>query len=281
MHTRLLGLSLIGRPGVRYFATDRYDQFRTLKIIKAAVDRAGPQMLSDLKEKNWCMVDNFLTGALPNLMRTEAELLYTNGNYNTSKSTTWDYTTSSVKFYDKHNVFSTSLQGKPDYKHAPRLNDYIVGMWDHFVPYLQTNFPEAQLSTSAFMNNKLAVCTGDGSAYDKHIDNTGLDGDLRKATVIYYMNDWREELGGELRIHNAGVVDTKGKPRSEFVQPQKDRLVVFWSDRIVHSVMPSQAFNGAADYRYALTLWLKCTSPSAIGTDEATIKQHFGKYVLR
>ena len=34
--------------------------------------------------------------------------------------------------------------------------------------------------------------------YDQHYDNAGAE-DMRKVTVLYYMNDWRPELGGCFR----------------------------------------------------------------------------------
>ena len=66
-------------------------------------------------------------------------------------------------------------------------------------PVINARFASARLS-STVQTNKLACCLGEGSSYDKHIDNQGGD-DLRKLTVLLYCNpSWREELGGAFRI---------------------------------------------------------------------------------
>ena len=48
------------------------------------------------------------------------------------------------------------------------------------------------------------------------------------------------------------------------------------SDRLVHSVLPSEAPRGKEDHRYALTLWLTSITPDAIIRDDAEILKHFG-----
>ena len=69
---------------------------------------------------------------------------------------------------------------------------------------------------------------------------------MRKLTAILYLNPgWQRSWGGELRIWgNDGVV--------EDIEPVGDRLVLFWSDMMVHEVLA----NTSNRDRYALTLWL-------------------------
>jgi Rps23 Pro-64 3,4-dihydroxylase Tpa1-like proline 4-hydroxylase len=120
------------------------------------------------------------------------------------------------------------------------------------------------------VSNKLAVCIGDGSAYDKHYDNSGLD-DTRKVTALYYMNfGWRPEMGGCFRIYNGDPIVTTD------IEPIGDRLLVFWSDRLVHSVEPSFTPRGKEDHRYALTLWMTADSPDDIARDDEEVERHFG-----
>jgi len=121
-------------------------------------------------------------------------------------------------------------------------------MIKNLVPHVSEKFPAAYLSSSV-ASNKLAVCIGDGSYYDKHYDNSGA-GDLRKLTVLLYLNpNWREELGGCFRLflpdhfvtrqeNSQRQQDTDGFFFKD-IAPLNDRLLVFWSDRIVHSVLPS------------------------------------------
>ena len=244
-----------------------YDLDTTLHEVNAAVQIHSERIIMGLKTDGWSMIDGFLQSGLCGVMRDEAVFLYENNYFDKSQSTRWDWATQSVVAYDKHNVFSTQLNGGEAYFQAPRLHEYLVGMTRAVVPILSSAFPEAQLSPS-MMSNKLAVCTGNGSAYDKHYDNSGLS-DTRKVTVLYYMNQWRPECGGCFRIYSSNdtVID---------IEPVADRLLVFWSDRLVHSVQPSEAPRGAADHRYALTLWLTSVTADAIVRDDAEVKRHFG-----
>lgn len=92
----------------------------------------------------------------------------------------------------------------------------------------------------------------------KHCDNSGLP-DQRKITMVYYLNpSWDASQGGELRIYskNNGVV---------VVPPVADTLAMFWSDQIVHDVLPTMNDITAKDERrYALTLWLVSDNASEI-----------------
>ncbi|KAJ1426709.1 2OG-Fe(II) oxygenase superfamily-domain-containing protein [Ochromonadaceae sp. CCMP2298] len=256
---------------------------QTISLVTAAVSRNAQKILEGLAHLGWVYVDDLLGGDLCEAMRGEAVSLYEGGAFTVSKSTRWDPSTDSAVAYDKHNVFSTQLNGGQAYYEAPRLHEYVVGMTQAVGAVVMEGFPQAQLSDK-LMSNKLAVCVGAGSAYDKHYDNAGLS-DTRKVTVLYYMNQWRPECGGCFRIYtpsadasssndaniNENVVD---------IEPMADRLLVFWSDRLVHSVLPSESPRGKEDHRYALTLWLTSTSPAAIARDDAEVRKHFGDMVV-
>lgn len=81
-----------------------------------------------------------------------------------------------------------------------------------------------------------------GTHYKKHVDNPNKDG--RCITATYYINpNWHTSVnGGTLRIfpENQPVLD---------IAPQFNRIIFFWSDRLVHSVEPAHRT------RYAITLW--------------------------
>ena len=98
--------------------------------------------------------------------------------------------------------------------------------------------------------------------------------DLRKVTVIYYMqtDKYRQDLGGKFKIFQikdgASVVDKE-------IEPLGDRLLVFFSDSLVHAVAPSYAAN-SDEYRYALTVWLLTNDVNNIIINEDFVKSHFG-----
>ena len=103
-------------------------------------------------------------------------------------------------------------------------------------------------------STKLAVCTGDGSHFDKHYDNAFVSlasltptnafiflsshalcsqsisfsrggSDLRKLTSVYYLNpSWHETLGGLFRIYH----QPPNHDAFTNIEPLSDRLIVFW-----------------------------------------------------
>lgn len=221
----------------------------TMDQVQKSILKSQNDIITGLKGNGWIVIDNFLDLDLCNIMRKEAVHLYENNYFTISQSTRWDTKTQTAIAYDKHNVFSTQLQGGEQYYIAPRLHEYMVGMTKTIEPILSQYFPEAQLSNT-LMSNKLAVCTGNGSAYDKHYDNSGME-DTRKVTILYYMNNqWRSECGGCFRIYkssspsstinsnsstsNSGSNSNNndGEEKQEDInidiEPLANRLLMFW-----------------------------------------------------
>lgn len=200
-------------------------------------------VVPQLRAQGYAVVDGFLGDSLMLALRREAEALYTGGKMDVSQSTRFCSETNQVVTYDKRNVFSAQMQGGDAYYESPRLHEYVLATVRAIHPWISEAFPEAHLSPQ-LASNKLAVCVGDGSSYDKHYDNSG-ESDLRKLTVLLYLNpDWRPELGGQFRIFSfdqaaPGKDSAAGdhtKPSHTDIDPIGDRLLVFWSDKCVHSV---------------------------------------------
>lgn len=220
--------------------------------VQMSIELRADEILTGLQHKGWVAIDNFLGEDVCRRYRDEAVGYFTRNEMSISKSTRWDSEMNSVVTYDKHNVFATQLNGGESYYDGPRLHEYVVSLVKTIVPIVSKKFPEACLN-AALASNKLAVCTGDGSYYDKHYDNSGGD-DLRKLTVLYYLNPkWRKDMGGSFRIYSheescssnlavASSDDTISESgiKTIDIDPLGDRLLVFWSDRLVHSVQPSQ-----------------------------------------
>ena len=245
---------------------------KTMSLVKTRVNALAPRLVQGLRDDGFFVSDGFLGHSLIKTLRAEASKLYKTGRMDKSQSARWCPVEKRPILYDKHNVFATQLMGGEMYDEAPRLHEYTVALVRSLVPHINQAFPEALLSEK-LASNKLAVCVGDGSAYDKHYDNEGLS-DTRKVTFLLYMNqNWRPENGGVFRIYNSA--DSAAGPTTD-ISPIADRILCFWSDRLVHSVEPSFAQRGESDHRYALTVWLTSTSVSAIARDDDMVKLHFG-----
>jgi SM-20-related protein len=70
------------------------------------------------------------------------------------------------------------------------------------------------------------------AGYARHLDRFA-DSDERTVSAVLYLNDgWKDEDGGQLRIHTGdGFLD---------VLPQRGTLVLFRSDSVWHEVLPSR-----------------------------------------
>jgi Rps23 Pro-64 3,4-dihydroxylase Tpa1-like proline 4-hydroxylase len=267
-----------------------------MAIVRGAVEQAAPKVLDGLAGQGFAVVDDFLPTETVLAMRAECESLRSGGRMEVSKSSRWDASTNSLQTYDKHNVLSTNLAGGAAYHLSPRLVEYCVSMVSSLPPLVNQRFPEVKLSDKLH-TNKLAVCLGDGSKYDKHYDNEGGD-DLRKLTCLIYLQEtWEPSLGGCFRMfadaakgqdgshglvigRAAGIDDelqalgeTSGFPAVD-IAPLGGRLLCFWSDTMVHGVLPSFAASEAAN-RWALTVWLQTDEPDAIHFDPEAEGRHF------
>ena len=229
---------------------------------------ADGQIEMDIDPNAICVIDNFLGESLLNSIRSEAISLLP--KMVPSQSTRWDEDTQTVVAYEKKGVLSMQIEGGSiGYAASPRLVEYIVALTSNLSTKLNRMLPDAYKLSGQEQTNKLAVCLGDGSYYDKHIDNLGGTsdaGDRRKLTALIYLQPPNSHDGQSTFPNEKVEEDPRGGYFRAFdvpevgdvtcIAPRGDRLVVFWSDSLVHDVSPSYAPNGDADRRFALTTWL-------------------------
>lgn len=251
------------------------------------------ELLLDIDPNGIAVIDNFLGDELITAMRKEAEALLP--SMVPSQSTKWDESLQSIVAYDKNGVLSTQIEGGPEgYKTSPRLVEYIVTLTSQLSYKLNQLLPDDCHLNGEIQTNKLAVCLGDGSSYDKHIDNLGggtLDsadaGDRRKLTALLYLqppgshegqpsypNEHIDDdpRGGYFRAYDVPEID-----QVTSIAPRGDRLIVFWSDSLVHDVSPSFAPGGDDDRRWALTVWFIAEKDGKIRVTDASVQErHFG-----
>jgi len=93
----------------------------------------------------------------------------------------------------------------------------------------------ASVRLTARTDSMVTCYPGGGTKYGAHVDNPDGDGreDGRKITMVFYLNkDWTPKVGGKLRIYEGKDLDSKYVD----VEPLGNRLVVFWSDSVLHEV---------------------------------------------
>ena len=218
--------------------------------------------------KPYTVIDNFFPADVITQLRREAVHLRKQGNFVTSQSERNGVT------YEKHNVEAMQLDGGDIYYDAPRLHEYVVQA-ARTLPSLLSN-GDIDLD-GTYAANKLAVCFGNGASYDKHLDNSG-NGDTRKLTCLLYLNEvdtYDSKLGGEFRLwyHD----DDTNKEQIIDIEPKGGRMICFFSDSLVHAVMPT-TIESEADHRYALTVWLPTAKGvSDIEEDKVKEEYHWGE----
>lgn len=238
--------------------------------VSAAVKARHSDIMAALDANGYYTTTGFLGADACAAMRLEAEQLYASGEFMQSVSTD-----AHGQRFAKEGVHAVELDGD-EWDRAAWLLEYTAQVMATVPAALNSHSPELCISEAAY-GTKLAVATaGCGSKYPKHVDNSGSP-DQRKLTMIYYLNpEWAPAMGGHLRLHLGGIDD---EPVD--ISPEGDRVVLFWSDLIVHEVLPNLAPRGdrVRGDRYALTLWLVSGCQSQI-CDESqpawqTVLAHF------
>lgn len=95
-----------------------------------------------------------------------------------------------------------------------------------------------------------------GSRYQRHIDRF-RDDDARVVSAICYLNpDWQAGNGGELRLW----LDPDGQKDYQDILPMGGRLVIFLSARFWHAVLP------AKQARWSLTGWMRQSTANGLSS---------------
>ncbi len=157
-------------------------------------------------------------------------------------------------FHDSIQRFKKAGIGK---NQNPQINEAIRG---DYIQWLDRNTASTAVNVyldrlnalREFLNRALFLSLKDqevhltvypvGTFYKRHLDQFKKD-DHRKLSVICYLNEnWKEENGGQLRLHlSSGEKD---------VYPFAGRLVVMRSDQIEHEVV------AANRERLSITGWV-------------------------
>ena len=97
----------------------------------------------------------------------------------------------------------------------------------------------------------LAVYPGQGTRFQRHIDNTAGDG--RVLTVLVYLNEqWKQDDGGALRVFpangrtpGAGAAPGEGARGVVDVMPECGRMAMFFADEVPHEVRPTRSYSSS------------------------------------
>lgn len=223
-----------------------------------------------LAERGWCALDGLLDGEAASHVRSELVALFRDGAYQPSYSSVAE---TGEKIW-RPNVHMMELEAE-SWRRAPTVVVLLSELMGTLPGVVNDGFAGRELHappqlSSRIFGHKLAVSTAAGAHYPKHLDNVSGANDKRKLTAVYYPNPgWDVEAqGGAIRLY-----DSLTHPGFTDVAPAGegglDRLLLFWSDLLVHEVRPMIAAPGApspqqwsvhddgdAHHRHTFTLWL-------------------------
>jgi len=211
-------------------------------ISLAVADDRSKRLLNNLwtvLSQGFIVVDGVCGSAWATALRQEMEWLMDAGHMLPNK--TQFNTAEGPKQFSKPHIFEVDL-------HDPEIP------WPHLPEFKALR--EACPLAKAFQTRKIPVAQGingtalklqcnlgSGGCFPLHYDNPGVP-NMRKLTALVYLNPgWAEGDGGEL------ILQPFLRERI-LIPPLMDRMVVFRSDSMLHSVAPSHA------RRYCFTAWL-------------------------
>jgi hypoxia-inducible factor (prolyl hydroxylase) len=189
-----------------------------------------------LDQYGFCVIDGFIGETRGHLISDEVRALYDSGAFEDGLLTSQAHLQTAVR---GDRVYWLERETADQFVNVRKLLTLCDNMFlllrGHLGPYNITSRTKAML----------ACYPGEGRGYRRHVDNPNQDG--RCITCIYYLNDnWQAKTdGGVLRISPTRLAD-----QTIDLEPQLDRLLLFWSDhRTPHEVMPANR------NRYAVTVW--------------------------
>jgi hypothetical protein len=197
-----------------------------------------------LEREGYVVIDGFLGSGWSSAVRQEIRWLQNHGLMSPNV-TQFIGTDGKPLRASKPNIFEVDLFSEFHRNKLPELNE-IFWHSDEMVLAIEHHLGVRRLKLRKGFGEhaiKLQHNAGGGGCFPIHFDNPG-EPNCRRLTCLLYLNpDWSDGDGGELEL----VPFLKEPVR---VRPVMDRLVIFFSETVLHRVLP------ASVPRYVITIWI-------------------------
>ena len=220
--------------------------------VGARLDAEARAIVSCLAVRGWCAVDGLLSAPTSAEVREQLARCYDAGDYQPSYSRVVE---TGEKLW-RPDVHMMELDGE-SWRAAPHCVLLVHELMGALPAVVNEGFSsELELQghapprlSSRIFGHKLAVSTAAGARYPKHLDNVAGGEDTRKLTAVYYPNaGWDvARQGGAIRLFDALEEPTHVDVAPVGRDGASDRLLLFWSDLLVHEVLPMAVGRGRAD----------------------------------
>lgn len=244
-----------------------------------------------LDQTGYCVIDGFLGGSAngyPDQIRDEMKALWNRGWFEEETEAARQFKVGEYQILnnDTDHRFCAKLLGanpgedaekyvETQYEVAPTLVNFTRSLLVSLAGPI-AKAAGGEISTNIGVAELIALC-GNGARYDRRVSNVygwntqqGFAPDPRKLTLFYFANpNYREELGGHLQLE--GVISPTG---AASVAPFHDRLVMFWADKTVWSMRPSQATT-ISEHQFALHMELMAANHKLVKYDPVAFARWF------
>lgn len=197
---------------------------------------ANSQIVSDLYEKGWSVIDHYIPEVLRAALLGEQRDILRHGQFRHAGVGTGD------SFSIKPEIRSDKVFWMEEAQLTPLQQQY----WELMDVLMQEINRRCFLGLRSFEAH--FAMYPPGSFYLRHFDRFQAVA-YRVVSVILYLNDtWEEKNGGELRIY----MPHDGREETHVdIFPEGGKLVVFLSGEIPHEVLPTNK------ERISITGWFK------------------------
>jgi len=239
--------------------------------VQYMVQENAKGICDQLKNYGYSQVDGFLGAEIygyPDRIRDEMKAMFDRGFFEEETESEGSFKIGEYRItnQDQAHRFKTKLLGSTDAEGAAKVETQyeVAPTVISFVRSLLVSLagPVSGVAGGKISTNvgsaELNVFCGNGARRDRRVSNEygwntqrGFAPDPRKLTAIYFANpNNKSELGGHLQLE--GVITPTG---AVSIQPVHDRLVLFWADKTVWSVRPSQATR-ISEHQYCIIMQL-------------------------
>uniref|UniRef100_A0A7S1J8X9 Fe2OG dioxygenase domain-containing protein n=1 Tax=Eutreptiella gymnastica TaxID=73025 RepID=A0A7S1J8X9_9EUGL len=198
--------------------------------------------IDGLDRNGFAVVDNFLGTGWATAILTEMQWLYASRLMQPNQIRILDPDDAPFNV-TKPNIHELDLHHEDLREKVPEINELF---WQShaLAAHLNGLLPRLQLTTRPAQHTLKAQCnTGHGGCFPLHYDNPAPPDKRRLSALLYLNPDWKPGDGGEIVVS-----PFLGQPTT--IEPCMDRLVLFFSETMLHRVLPCYA------ERYCLTIWL-------------------------
>jgi SM-20-related protein len=197
---------------------------------------ANSQIVSDLYEKGWSVIDHYIPEIFRAALLEEQRDILRHGQFRHAGIGTGE------SFAIKPEIRSD----KVFWMEKDQLTTLQQAYWDMMDQLRQEINQRCFLGLRSFESH--FAMYPPGSFYVRHLDQFQAVA-YRVVTVILYLNDtWADENGGELRMY---FQTGSGEETHVDISPEGGKLVVFLSGEIPHEVLPTNK------ERVSITGWFK------------------------